>query len=59
MPWHPPSHRQTRGTVTGSTLPEAGQNFVVLAHDSDAMLPEPVRQRMENLHTRVDTALMS
>ena len=33
--------------------------LVVLAHDSDATLPEPVRQRMENLHVQVDTALMS
>ena len=33
--------------------------LVVLAHDSGAMLPEPVRRRMENLHTQVDAALMS
>ena len=33
--------------------------LVVLAHESDAMMPEPTRQRMEKLHSQIDAALMS
>ena len=33
--------------------------LLVLAHDSDAMVPEPTRQSMENLHSQFDAALMT
>ena len=33
--------------------------LVVLAQDSDAMLPEPARRKMEKLHAQIDAALVS